>query len=387
MSSSFAAEPMATCNLDAMATLIICVRSVGSALIMASIGVMLSRSGILNKDMSSRLGKISKNVTLPCLFFTQAVSKIKPEMLKDDFYILLLPIIYPLCVGLPMSFMIVRMSGIDQRFRGAATAAMSQGNTTALIPIFSVFSVVASQCGGQKLVSYLSMFVMVSPSVAWPLGSYLLAENTKDDKKAQLLNCEAGPAGSTAASSFSQKITEFKEGFLSNVAQPPGVAAMIGLLCACIPCVQAALVSEADDVLALGWAFRALQKMAAAASPIIMLMMGSSFWEAWKARSGDSLSMVATVALGKMVLLPLGGLAIGMLLLLVTNHSHPFAFYFMCMSATAVPSASNLIVMANSDETKKTLGKFYLAQYLIAPFTLTFWLTMFAHVSLKATMS
>jgi len=136
----------------------------------------------------------------------------------------------------------------------------------------------------------------------------------------------------------------------------------------------------------LGFLTHGLQTLGAAAVPLMLILLGNSLSTGpdWKALN---LRCNAGIVVGKMVVMPLVGLAICTVLdrtlgdggLSWINLQDPYdgVFYLAAAAVTATPTANTLLVMTElAGGNKAAMATCIFTQYLVAPLILTLSLTM-----------
>jgi len=188
---------------------------------------------------------------------------------------------------------------------------------------------------------------------------------------------------------------------LARIFPPPVIGALMGMVVALTPFARGALVDTVsrDGGAPLEWIFDGLLKLGAAAVPINMIILGNSLYkgltpkhlaqcdsETEEADGGVSLRTHFALSIAKLVVMP----CVGLLVTLGIKHMHIVdssvddAFYLVAMVITATPTANNIVVMAElAGESKDALAKCILVQYLLSPFLLTFWLSIFVYVAIS----
>jgi len=171
---------------------------------------------------------------------------------------------------------------------------------------------------------------------------------------------------------------------LRRVFPPPVIAALLGMAVAFAEPVRGVLVDTRDrnGDAPLQWLFNGMAKIGAAAVPVNMLILGNSV--AKGANSSISLRTALAVAIAKMVIMPLLGLGLALVMKSVQliPDGPDDSFYLVTMLVSATPTANNVMVMAElAGENKEGLGTCIFVQYVLCPFLLTFWLTVFVGVA------
>ena len=90
---------------------------------------------------------------------------------------------------------------------------------------------------------------------------------------------------------------------------------------------------------------------------------------------------LCAVAVGKMVVMPAIGAAVGLALKRSGLTGDPNVL-LVAMVVTCTPTANNIVIMAElAGENKDGLAACIFVQYALAPVLLTFWLTLFVHIA------
>eukprot|EP00632_Arachnochrysis_sp_CCMP2950_P014311 CAMPEP_0185694270 /NCGR_PEP_ID=MMETSP1164-20130828/3791_1 /TAXON_ID=1104430 /ORGANISM="Chrysoreinhardia sp, Strain CCMP2950" /LENGTH=545 /DNA_ID=CAMNT_0028361103 /DNA_START=19 /DNA_END=1656 /DNA_ORIENTATION=+ len=176
---------------------------------------------------------------------------------------------------------------------------------------------------------------------------------------------------------------------LERIFPPPVIGAILGMVVALMHPVRGALVDvrDRDADAPLEWFFNGIQRIGQAAVPINMFILGNSLAK----RASDEYRGIASsvsrraqlaVALAKLVVMPACGAAVGLLLRrpwLIGDNS---AALLVAMVVTCTPTANNMMVIAElAGENKEGLASSIFLQYVMAPFTITAWLTLFLMIA------
>jgi len=169
-----------------------------------------------------------------------------------------------------------------------------------------------------------------------------------------------------------------------RIFPPPVLGALFGLIFALFPAARSLLVDTDRDGHALfGWLYAGLYKIGRAAVPMNMLILGNSLAKK-PSRGVISPAVAISVAFAKMVVMPTIGLFIGYTLKafqVVPGPTGP-SFYLVAMIVTATPTANNIMVMAElAGENKQGLATCIFLQYIVSPFLLTAWLSIYVVVA------
>lgn len=175
---------------------------------------------------------------------------------------------------------------------------------------------------------------------------------------------------------------------LKRIFPPPVVGALLGMLVALGPPIRGIWVDivDRDDDAPVEFIYDGLYKIGAAAVPLNMIILGNSIAKGVNRKiiSARMLRIASSIAVAKMVVMPLFGLGLTLLMQRMRFIGEPeaAAFFLVAMMVTATPTANNIMVMAElSGEDTGALSFCILFQYLLAPILLTVWLSIFIGVA------
>jgi len=352
--------------------------------------------------------------------------------------LLLLPAIY-VGIGIIIGRMAARIGHAPDDFKRAMVAAVSFGNSTGL-PITLISAIEAqkaltytnsddddddndgnSMLGKTSPLLYLSVYLVLYPMLQWQVGGWLLSPATKQQQENESpppprtespggLECVSPQNNPLLASSSSQDLStsttdrhpetkkKSKESIIQRLLPPPVIGSLIGMFVALIQPLRGVLVDvkDRDDDAVLEWLYNGIQDIGNAAVPINMFILGNTL--AKRAFEKDEPPIVQTnshqnltlnpiisrrtrisLAIAKLIIMPSIGAMIGLCLrssnYLVGANPAPL---LVAMIVSCTPTANNLIVMAElAGENKDALAASIFLQYLVAPFTITAWITVF----------
>ena len=181
------------------------IRSVGTAVTLAAVGVYLHRRGFVTHDGKRTLALISQQVTFPLFLFTKIIycnqdwsANPCPDVTKSlaDVWILLIWPLYVVTCGVVVGSIIARVTlrkppsdhHADQLCRRAAVlAACGFGNSTGL-PITLLTVVHANFPGTSDLgridpTLFLSVYLLLYPVLQWGYGGWLLSGGGGGDEE------------------------------------------------------------------------------------------------------------------------------------------------------------------------------------------------------------
>eukprot|EP00980_Cylindrotheca_fusiformis_P000935 scaffold248_cov111-Cylindrotheca_fusiformis.AAC.12 len=173
-------------------------RSVGTAVALASTGLYLHRRGFLNGDGKRTLALISQQVTIPLLFFTKIIycnqdwsSDPCPDVTESlqDVWMLLWWPLYVVGMGLLVGFIAAKVTHTPQHQVRAVMAACGFSNSTGL-PITLLTVVHAnfpktSDLGRIDPCLFLTVYLLLYPVLQWGIGGWLLAPQHSEDGEAE----------------------------------------------------------------------------------------------------------------------------------------------------------------------------------------------------------
>ena len=168
---------------------------------------------------------------------------------------------------------------------------------------------------------------------------------------------------------------------LAILSQPPVVATFIAVIIALTSDTAIDIrkifvdTNDRDNDAALEWLFNGMLKMAAAAVPINMLILGCNLASfGWDTIVKAPWKINLMVVFAKMVLMPAFGAftAISLHRVLPLPPKVDASFFLVVMIVTATPTANTVAVMAElGGENKELLATTIFTQYLFAPVLLT----------------
>jgi len=169
---------------------------------LATVGVMLTRRGILSKSVRAGLAEINLNVGIPALLFTRmldcgqcpkhaqaATHCTACRSTWDDVsqsWILLVSPMVIVGIGLLLGKMLANSYALPDKCRGPAIAAVAFSNATGL-PIILLSIIYGSQHEQELMLDpgrYLPNFLIVYPLLQWSIGAWLFGvgcEGSPDD--------------------------------------------------------------------------------------------------------------------------------------------------------------------------------------------------------------
>lgn len=164
--------------------------------------------------------------------------------------------------------------------------------------------------------------------------------------------------------------------------QPPAIGAIVGFVAASIPVLRGLFVSlsHRDDNAPLEWIFDGILALAKSAIPVNMCVVGVNLSIAAQrqgTKESASHKTIAAVVIGKMLIMPLVGVAtVSILKTYFWNvpEEIEFQFYLVLLMNFITPTANVVMVIAelgSGSAAKNVMASLIGAQYIVAPFVLS----------------
>lgn len=314
------------------------IKSVGTAIILAVVGIYLHRRGIVSLEEKRTLAKISQQVVFPLFLFTKTIycnqnwsDQPCPDITKSlqDVWILLFWPAFVVGIGLLLGYGAAVLSDTPKSQLRPVLVACGFGNSTGL-PITLLTVVRDNSRPGNGLgqidpTLFLSVYLLLYPVLQWGVGGWLLAPEEDELDSTQLLNTEnqTGGGGQQSKRSHAREdsvqpvaIPETPTGSIPNIPfevgegnhsfvpcettglvsnnikrkndselscntilsktfQPPVVGALVGIVVAATP-LRGLFVDllDRDSDAPFEWLFDALYEVGQAAIPLNMMILG-----------------------------------------------------------------------------------------------------------------
>lgn len=194
------------------------VRSVGTAMTLASVGYYLNHRGFIDGEGKRALALISQQVTFPLFLFTKIIycnqdwsDKPCPDVTQSlhDVWLLLFWPIYVVFCGTLVGYVAATVTKTPKQHMRSVLAACALGNTTGL-PITLLTVVHAnfpstSDLGRIDPSLFLSVYLLLYPALQWGYGGWLLAP--EDNKGANSTrDCELSSTSTIPISSITETL-------------------------------------------------------------------------------------------------------------------------------------------------------------------------------------
>ncbi|GKZ00168.1 hypothetical protein MPSEU_000970000 [Mayamaea pseudoterrestris] len=200
MSSAYLKTPQIPLSLvllhEITDTFLASVRSVGTAVTLALVGVYMHRRKLVEGNGKRTLALLSQQVTFPLFLFTKIVycnqdwsSEACPNItssLHTVWFLLFWPLVVVGC-GLLVGSFVVRVSDTPIHQRRACLAAVAFGNSSGLpITLLTVVHAnfpATSDLGRIDPTLFLSIYLLIYPMLQWGIGGSLLAPYDEEEAK------------------------------------------------------------------------------------------------------------------------------------------------------------------------------------------------------------
>lgn len=192
------------------------IRSLGTAVTLASVGFYLHRRGFVSTEGKRTLALISQQVTFPLFLCTKIIycnqdwsSHSCPDItssLRDVWMLLVWPV-FVVGSGFGVGYMVALLTNTPASQIRAVLAAVAFGNSTGL-PI-TLLTVVhtnfpeTSDLGRVDPTLFLSVYLLLYPVLQWGIGGWLLSPSTE-------ITASTG-SGTTSTCTFSSETTTGKQ--------------------------------------------------------------------------------------------------------------------------------------------------------------------------------
>jgi predicted permease len=184
-------------------TFLASLRSVGTAVTMATVGLYLHQTGAIGAEGKRTLAILSQQITFPLFLFTKIIycnqnwsNEPCPDVTQTlaDVWMLLWWPIYVVAVGLMIGYVVAKVTRTPSHQVRSVLAACGFGNSTGLpITLLNVIHSnfpVDSDLGRMDPTLFLSVFLLLYPVLQWGLGGWLLTPDamaeTSDETIAML---------------------------------------------------------------------------------------------------------------------------------------------------------------------------------------------------------
>jgi len=281
-------------------------------------GTWLARRGILDRAFCRALSRLILHLMLPCLLISKLSQSASGSNLVQWALLPLSALLY-VAIGFGVGMVLVRVLRPPAELKRIATAAMAFGNSgyipyplvTALAATAPLF---AGDAGaGDRGVAYVSVYLLCMSPCLWGIGyPYLSHQPLRSLRREHILS-------------------------------PPIISALIGLALGVIPPLRALVVADGAPLRVL---IDAAGVVGDGVIPCALIVLGGNLAEAPAETGGLPVRTYLGVACGRLVLMPLIGCGYVLLLKYLGALPADPMFTLVLLIESAVPAATNLMVMS-----------------------------------------
>jgi len=394
---------------------LVSLRSIATVCALAAIGLVLARNGWLPKDAKKFLSRLSMNITIPALLFSQAVTAVEFDLLAFAWPMLFLPFVY-VPLGAALGWIVMRLTCPAERQRPAVLAACAFGNSTGL-PIVLLTIIGRELIDEEKRdaygsavdpISYLALYLVFYPVLQWAAGGALLG--LSGNQAAQPAPAAPAPAPHptdhsaaapseldgyasledglprAAAPSFWRglpgRVVETVTPLARQMCVPPVVGAVTGCLVGLLPQRRAMMANPGSF---LYWFQKVTKQIGDAAVPVNLILLGASLSKGpASVRAASNGRTLAAIVVAKLLVMPLCAvlfcLAVNSAGVLTppAHKEYETAFWLVALVVSATPTANNVLVIVEvAGGDSEAMSAMIAGQYLCAPVLLTLTVTLF----------
>lgn len=328
----------------------------------AFVGVLLARRGLFTRDARRSLAKVIMWAMLPALLIASLGQEASPETVRQYLGVMLAVPVLVLC-GFLAGRLLALLLRIPADLRPLVTAASTFGNASyvplpflAAICATTAFPGLTAEQATARSVTYVSLYLMCYSPTLWCVGfPYLSGKRLRDLRLAQIVN-------------------------------PPLMGSAIGVTIAFIPPLHDAFFGDGAP---LAVVIDTLRLLAKGVFPCALLLLGANLCGAPQTAgdgAGDSLPAsdrcplngYLCVIAGKLLVMPLFGLAYTWLAWKSGLIPHDPILALVILVESAVPPANNLIIMCQTHgRGELPMSRMLFAAYCTSIATLTLWTSLF----------
>ena len=327
--------------------------SVLKLVLVVLIGVWLGRKGLLDKPTRQHFSKILMLVMLPSLLIVSLGRNAQLHNLGQWWVLIVAAGLYVL-FGFAVSELVFKMLRLPNHLRHNFCAATAFGNSSYL-PLPLMMTITASApiflndaTAGERSFAYISVYLLCHSPLLWLIGfPYLSGKSIKELKWNQIVS-------------------------------PPLVASAIGLLLGATPWLNRLFFSAGAPLAIL---VSTMDMIGKAIFPLALMLLGANLSE--KLPEGDSMPIRSFVSLTicRLLILPAFGFATAWLAWRFGLGPQDPLFYLVIMTESAVPAATNLIVMTQvHHKGEASMARFLLCEYCLSIPLLTLTMTFFLYI-------
>lgn len=324
--------------------------------LVALVGVWLARKNIIDDAARRSIAKIILWVMLPALLVASLSKEADPHAVHLYFGIILAAPFLILC-GTVTGHALSTLFNVPGDLQRITNAASTYGNASYIpLPFMAVICLTAPfvssspQIATSNSVTYISIYLMCySPMLWFTAFPYLSGKGIRQLNFKQLIN-------------------------------PPLMASAIGITIAFIPPVRNLFHAPGAP---LNVVVDALNLLAKGVFPCALLILGANLVSSRQAANSKDAQKIPlgayfAVILGKLIIMPVFGLAYTTIAWKYNFIPHDPLLALVILIEAAVPPANNLIIMCQTHEKgEKQMARLLFVAYCTSVVTLTLWTVFF----------
>jgi predicted permease len=317
---------------------------------LCGVGAILARTGVMHLQSRRDLSKIIMMVTLPALLFSKlSVSANAANLLRWCS----LPLVAALYIGLGLLIgqLVSRLARVPRELHRSIVTAIAFGNSGYIpIPLIAAIAVSAplfanDPTAGSRGIAYISLYLVVMSPSLWGVGYPYLAER------------------------------KFNQINWLNIIPPPIYAVFAAILIGLTPPLRHLVIPAGAPLRVL---LDSAELLGQATIPCALLVLGANIGDRSVGPKGLPLPTVAIVLCGRLLLMPMIGLAtVAILRHFALIPTDPM-FAMVLLVEASVPSATALILMCQLEHRgEKAMTALLFWGYLVSVPILTLLISFF----------
>ena len=328
--------------------------SVIKLVLIVLVGVWLGRKGLLDKPTRQHFSKILMLVMLPSLLIVSLGRNAQIHNI-EQWWMLIVSAGLFVVYGFVVSEIVFKLLRLPKHLQRNFCAATAFGNSSYLpLPLMVTITATApiflnDATAGERSFAYISVYLLCHSPLLWLIGfPYLSGKSIRELKWNQILS-------------------------------PPLVSSLIGLIVGMLPWLNRLFFGEGAP---LGIVVSTMEMIGKAIFPLALMLLGANLSE--KLPEGDTMPVRSFVGVTvcRLILMPAIGFGTAWLAWRFGLGPKDPLFYLVIMTESAVPAATNLIVMTQVHHTgEATMARLLLCEYCMAVPLLTITMTFFLTVT------
>ena len=327
--------------------------SVLRVLLVCLAGTWLARRGILTADFRRSISRLVLHLMLPCLLITKLSATATAANLLQWAALPLSALVY-VGLGFLTAAIVLALVRPPPAVRRVVTIATVFGNS-GYIPYPLLAAVAGSAAlfrhdaqAGERAIAYVSLYLVCYSPCLWGIGYPLLANKP------------------------------FRSLHWGQLFSPPILSALTGILIGITPPLRALLVG---DTAPLHVVLAAADLVGQGAIPCALLVLGANLADRVPGHAALPPRVLAGLVWGRLVLMPIFGCTYVLVLHRVGLVGNDPMLLLVLMLESAVPPATNLIVMCQSHEQgEAAMSRILVVTYLVAVVSLTAFVALFLQI-------